>query len=105
MKKVFAVLLVSLMSWLPLASSAAEGGESWWSTTNPALILGVGALAGVVAVNFLTGGVEALPFAASASGGTMWEGAVAANRVVMAASLVAGVWVADWISKNVNVRK
>jgi hypothetical protein len=99
MKKTLAVLLVALIGWLPLTSSAAEEGQSWWSTSNPTLVLGVGGLAGVVAVNYLTGGLEALPFAASASGGTLWEGAMAASRVVMAASLVAGVWVADWISK------
>jgi hypothetical protein len=105
MKKIAAILLVTLIGWLPLTGSAAEQGQGWWSTSNPTLILGIGALAGTVVVNYLTGGAEALPFVASASGGTLWEGAMAANRVVMAASVVAGVWVADWLSKNVSVNK
>jgi hypothetical protein len=102
MKKTVAVLLVALIGWLPLTTPAAEGagdGSSWWSVNNPTFILGVGAIGGAVVFNFLTGGVEALPLATSASGGTLWEGAMAASRVVLAASAVAGVWVADWLSK------
>jgi hypothetical protein len=103
MKKTIAVLLVALIGWLPLATPAAEAGagegSGWWSLNNPTFILGVGAIGGAVVFNFLTGGMDALPLAASASGGTLWEGAMAASRVVLAASAVAGVWVADWLSK------
>ncbi|CAK0771111.1 conserved membrane hypothetical protein [Gammaproteobacteria bacterium] len=99
MKKMFAILLVSLMVWLPVASQAAEGTAQ--SDSN-VMLLGIGAIAGVVAFNYLTGGLEALPFV---GGPMVLEGRAAANRVVMVASAVAGVWIADWLNRNVTMKK
>lgn len=98
MKKMFAALLVSLMVWLPLTSQAADGKSS----DNSVMVLGLGAIAGVVAFNYLTGGLEALPFT---GGPLVLEGRAAANRVVMVASAVAGVMIADWMGKNVTMKQ
>jgi len=93
MKKGLAVLLVSLACLLPLSTRAAE-------SDNHLLYMGLGAVGGVLVFNFLTGGVEALPFATSSvSGGTLWEGALAVNRVLTIGSAVVGVWLADKYSK------
>jgi len=102
MKKILAVLLVSLVGLLPLsAPQAAEGPVDYYP-----YYLGAGAIGGVLVFNFLTGGLEALPFATSAvAGGTLWEGPLAANRVFAVASAVLGAWLVDWSYKNVDVKK
>ncbi|MEI6415210.1 MAG: hypothetical protein WCP34_13240 [Pseudomonadota bacterium] len=101
MKKMFAIFLVSLMVWLPLTSQAAESTASSGSDNN-VMMWGLGAVAGVVVFNYLTGGLEALPFT---GGPLVLEGRAAANRVVVVASAVAGVWIADWMAKNLSMKK
>ena len=99
MKKMFAIFLVSLMVWLPLTSQAAESTPSG---DNNVMMWGLGAIAGVVVFNYLTGGLEALPFT---GGPFVLEGRAAANRVVVVASAVAGVWIADWMARNLSMKK
>jgi len=101
MRKILAVLLVSLVAVLPLSTTqAAEGSVDYYP-----YYLGAGAIGGALVFNFLTGGVDALPFAASVAGGNLWEGALAANRVWAIASAVAGALLVDWGYKNVDVKK
>jgi uncharacterized membrane protein len=97
MRKTLAALLLSLMTMLPLSTQAAEGQTDYYP-----YYLGAGAIGGALLFNFLTGGVDALPFAAGAAGGNFWEGALAANRVWTVASAVAGALIVDWSWKNLN---
>lgn len=95
MKKILAVLLVSLVGILPLSTQAAEVGSDPYYP----YYLGAGAIGGVLLFNFLTGGVEALPtvplMEGSISGGDLLGGAMAVNRVLTVASAVVGIWLAD----------
>jgi hypothetical protein len=101
MKKLFAVLLITLMGVLPMSIQAAEPAQE--QTNYTPYYLGAGAIGGVLVFNFLTGGVEALPFVASSS--MLWEGPMAVNRVLTVASAVAGMLLVDWSQNNLAVKK
>jgi hypothetical protein len=105
MRKIFAVLLVSLVSLLPLTAQAAAGPPGGAKEDSYPYILGVGAIGGALLFNFLTGGVTAMPLATSVEGGSLWEGAMAVNRVLAVASAVVGIWLVDWAYKNLIVKK
>jgi hypothetical protein len=82
-----------MVAVLPMSNRAAE-------SDNYLLYIGAGAIGGALVFNFLTGGVEALPFATSeVAGGTLWEGALAMNRVLTVGSAVVGIWLADKYSR------
>lgn len=100
MKKIIAVLLVSLIGLLPLSSQAAEAGQ----TDYYPYYLGAGAIGGALLFNFLTGGLDSLPFATSLAGGNLLEGAMAANRVWTVASAVAGALLVDWGYNNLDMK-
>jgi hypothetical protein len=110
MKKTFAMLLVSLMFAMPIASQAAANATPITAAEaaadeNYPYYLAAGAVAGVLVFNFITGGVEALPFVTSSvAGGTLWEGPLAVNRAFTAISAVLGTMAMDWSYKNLDVK-
>jgi hypothetical protein len=109
MKKMFAMLLVSAMCVMPLASYSAEkaitAAEAAADENYP-YYLAAGAVAGVLLFNFITGGVEAIPFTTSSvAGGTLWEGPLAVNRVFTAVSAILGTMAMDWSYKNIDVKE
>jgi hypothetical protein len=101
MKQLLAVLLVSLMSVLPLSTHASEAGQT--PVDYYPYYLGAGAIGGALVFNFLTGGLDALPFVGSSA--AYWEGPLAVNRVFAVTSAVLGMWLVDWSYKNVDLKK
>jgi hypothetical protein len=102
MKKMLAVLLVSMIGFMPLTTQAAAQEDYY-----PYYLAG-GAVAGVLLFNFIMGGIDAWPFtvgSSSVAGGTLWEGPMAINRVYTMLSAVAGTLAADWGYKNLDVKK
>lgn len=95
MKKILAVLLISLVGLLPLSTQATDVGSDPYYP----YYLGAGAIGGVLLFSFLTGGLDALPTLPLSetpiAGGDLLGGAMAINRVLTVATAVAGVWVAD----------
>jgi len=65
--------------------------------------LAAGAIGGALVINFITGGIEALPFVTSSS--SLWEGPMAANRVLTAFSVALGVMAVDWAYHNIDLKK
>jgi hypothetical protein len=101
MKKIFAVLLVSFICVLPLTTQAATVAETDGYKNYP-YYLAAGIVGGALLFNFLTGGVEAIPFVSSS--GSLWEGPLAVNRVLTALSIGVGALAVDWGYKNLEVR-
>lgn len=101
MKQVSAVLLAFSMFTMPFATQAA--GTSPEVDDNYPYYLAAGAVGGVILFNFITGGVEALPFMTSSS--SLWEGPMAVNRVFTGLSVALGMLAVDWSYKNLDVKK
>lgn len=70
-----------------------------------AIVIGLGAIAGVVAFNAVTLGVIALPGGAALAGAAVVpaEAVVAINRVYAVTTAVAGAWAADYLSPSTSV--
>ncbi|KOR33602.1 hypothetical protein TI05_00140 [Achromatium sp. WMS3] len=101
MKKILAVLLVSIMCVMPFTSQAATPAETDGYKNYP-YYLAAGIIGGAVLFNFITGGLEAVPFVASSS--SLWEGPLAINRVLTALSIAAGALAVDWGYKNLEIK-
>lgn len=78
--------------------NAASPAAAPTDNSDALMVAGLGAIAGVVAFNFATGGTAALPLLAGAGTGAMsaTEGAVAVSRVYAVTSAVAGALLANW---------
>lgn len=101
MKKIFAVLLVSFVCAMPLTTQAVTTADTDGYKNYP-YYLAAGIVGGALLFNFITGGVEAIPFVASSS--SLWEGPLAANRVLTALSIGVGALAVDWGYKNLEVK-
>jgi mannose/fructose/N-acetylgalactosamine-specific phosphotransferase system component IIC len=98
MKKILAISLAIFVYAIPMTSKAGAmiGDENY------NYYLAAGAIGGALAFNFITGGVEALPFMTSSS--SLWEGPLAANRVLTALSVALGVMAVDWSYHNLDLK-
>jgi hypothetical protein len=101
MKRIFAALLVSIICTMPLTTQAATTAETDGYKNYP-YYLAAGIVGGALLFNFLTGGVEAIPFVTSSS--SVWEGPLAVNRVLTALSIGLGALAVDWGYKNLEVK-
>lgn len=101
MKKILMLLLAAMVYVMPLATQAAESGVP--KDENYHYYMLAGAVGGALAFNFITGGVEAIPFVTSSS--SLWEGPLAANRVLTALSVALGIAAVDWAYHNLDMKK
>lgn len=87
----------ALLASYPILVPVAATGDS--AATNRALVIGAGAIAGVVALNFYMGGLAYLPFTgvAAATPLATAESIVAISRVYAVTAAVAGGLVANWL--------
>lgn len=92
--KSFSAQLIAATTTEAPTPAADDGG-------NRVLVAGLGALAGVVALNLSMGGTAALPFMYEAGAGASFtSGPVAASRVLAVGSGVAGALVADYFYRK-----
>lgn len=101
MKKILMLLLAAMVYVMPLSTQAAESGVP--KDENYHYYMLAGAVGGALAFNFITGGVEAIPFVTSSS--SLWEGPLAANRVLTAVSVALGLAAVDWAYHNLDMKK
>ena len=86
--------LPPVMDETPVAPAAVAPASD-----NRLLVLGLGALGGVVAFNLATGGLSALPFIGGTGAAvSSTEGAIAVSRVYAVSSSLAGALAADWLT-------
>ena len=66
------------------------------------IVVGLGAIAGVVVYNMASFGVSGVPYLAPAAttGAMVTAGAIAQNRLYTVVSAVVGAWVANWLYGN-----
>ncbi|KOR31275.1 hypothetical protein TI04_01625 [Achromatium sp. WMS2] len=102
MNKKFAVLLAMLLYVMPFSSQAAAPSGAV-TDENYHYYLAAGAVGGALLFNLVTGGIEAIPFVTSSS--SMWEGPMAANRVLTAMTVALGILAVDWGYKNLDLKK
>jgi hypothetical protein len=88
--------LDALLSSYPVVPVAATGDGT---VSDRALVIGAGAIAGVVALNFYMGGLAYLPFTGvvAATPLATAESIVAISRVYAVTAAVAGGLVANWL--------
>lgn len=103
MKKTISALFLSLMFVMPVVTQATTPADLPNANENYPYYLAAGAVAGVVLFNLITGGVEAIPFVSSSS--ALFEGPVAANRVLTGVSMALGALAVDWGFKNLEVKE